>query len=175
MNGMTYLWGNISPYVLTYFHYYGDNDGTGQHDIDFSDAVYVIPLMPIVLMVMNPIGAFLLRTCANPRLMVLIGVIIMVTALYALSLTKTFNELFVIWAIKLIGAGFCYFAPLMTGWEWWEGREGIVTGVVLGAFGFSSFIFSFIASAIINPNNEQPMQLSDGNIIYSPEIATRVS
>ena len=97
------------------------------------------------------------------------------TALYALSLTKTFNELFVIWAIKLIGAGFCYFAPLMTGWEWWEGREGIVTGVVLGAFGFSSFIFSFIASAIINPNNEQPMQLSDGNIIYSPEIAARVS
>ena len=157
MNGMTYLWGNISPYVLSYYHYYGGKDGTGQHDIDFSDAVYVIPLMPIVLMFMNPLGAFLLRSGANPKLMVFIGASIMVTALYALSLTKTFNELLVLWAIKLIGAGFCYFAPLMTGWEWWEGREGIVTGVVLGAFGFSSFFFSLIASAIINPNNEQPM------------------
>ena len=154
MNGMTYLWGNICPYVLSYYRYYGGKDGTGQNNIDFSDAVYVIPLMPIVLMFMNPLGAFLLRAGANPKLMVFIGVSIMVTALYALSLTKTFNELLVLWTIKLIGAGFCYFAPLMTGWEWWEGREGIVTGVILGAFGFSSFLFSFIASAIINPNNE---------------------
>ena len=131
--------------------------------------------MPIVLMFMNPLGAYLVRNGANPRTMVFIGASIMVTALYALTLTKTFNELLVIWAIKLVGAGFCYFAPLMCGWEWWEGREGIVTGVVLGAFGFSSFLFSFIGSAIINPYNEQPMMLPDGNMLYSPEIAARVS
>ena len=55
--------------------------------------------MPIVLMFMNPLGAYLVRNGANPRTMVLIGASIMVTALYALTLTKTFNELLVIWAI----------------------------------------------------------------------------
>lgn len=130
--------------------------------------------MPAVLMVMNPLGAYLLTKGANPRVMVFIGASIMVLALYSITLTQTFEELLVIWAIKLVGAGFCYFAPLMTGWEWWEGQEGIVTGVVLGAFGFSSFIFSFMASHIINPKNEQPMHLPDGQMIYSPEIAARV-
>ena len=131
--------------------------------------------MPAVLMVMNPLGAYLLTKGANPRVMVFIGASIMILSLYSITLTRTFEELLVIWAIKLIGAGFCYFAPLMTGWEWWEGQEGIVTGVVLGAFGFSSFIFSFMASHIINPKNEQPMHLPDGQMIYSPEIAARVS
>ena len=131
--------------------------------------------MPIVLMFMNPLGAYLVRNGANPRTMVLIGASIMVTALYALTLTKTFNELLVIWAIKLVGAGFCYFAPLMCGWEWWEGREGIVTGVVLGAFGFAAFVYLFVALAVMNPDNEDPIKLPNGHLIYSKEIASRVS
>ena len=175
MNGLTYLWGNISPYVLSYFHFYGGEDGQGQQDIDFYDSVYVVPMMAIVLMFMNPLGAYLFRYGVSPRLLVSVGSITMVVAVYCLTLTVTFRQFIAVWALQIVGAGLCYFPPLLTGWEWFEGREGVVTGVVLGAFGFSSFIFSFVALALINPDNEQPTMLPDGHLIYSPEIASRVS
>ena len=65
--------------------------------------------------------------------------------------------------------------PLICGWEWLQDKKGIVTGVVLGAFGFSSFIFSYLALSIINPDNVSPSKLPDGHLIYSEEIAEKVS
>jgi hypothetical protein len=29
-NGCFFLWGNIAPYVLSYFYHYGGSDGHGQ-------------------------------------------------------------------------------------------------------------------------------------------------
>ena len=67
-----------------------------------------------------------------------------------------------------------YFTPLACGWEWMPERKGLVTGVILGAFGFGAFIFNFVAQAIVNPENVQPEELSDGRLYYAPEIAERV-
>ena len=75
----------------------------------------------------------------------------------------------------MAGTGIGYFPPLMCGWEWLSEQKGVVTGVVLSAFGFSALIFSFISLAIMNPDNISPTQMPDGNLIYSAEIAERVS
>lgn len=99
MNGLTYLWGNISPYVLSYFHFYGGKDGTGQEDIDFYDAVYVVPMMAVVLMFMNPLGAYLFRSGINPKLLVSIGSLIMIVAVYCLTLTVTFRGFLAVWSL----------------------------------------------------------------------------
>ena len=55
-----------------------------------------------------------------------------------------------------------------------QDKKGVVTGVVLSAFGFSAFLFSFLALAIMNPENEDPTMLPNGHRIYSEEIALRV-
>jgi len=54
--GCLFLWGNIAPYVLSYYHHFG-NGGVGQPELTMADAVSVIPIMTIGLMVMNPIIA----------------------------------------------------------------------------------------------------------------------
>ena len=74
-----------------------------------------------------------------------------------------------------IGIGFCYFAPLACGWEWLPDHKGFVTGTILGAKGFGAFVFSFVSTGIVNPENQHAEMLPDGRQIYSKEVAERVS
>ena len=73
-----------------------------------------------------------------------------------------------------IGIGLCYFTPLACGWEWIPNRKGMVTGFILGAFGFGALITSLFAQAIVNPGNLRPDVLFDGRIMYSADIAANV-
>ena len=54
-------------------------------------------------------------------------------------------------------------------------RKGLTTGIIMGAFGFGAFIFSFLALAVINPDNVKPEKQPDGSLMYSPDISERVS
>ena len=85
--------------MLSYFHFYGGEEGEGQQDIDFYDSIYVVPMMAIVLMFMNPIGAYLFRTGVSPRLLVFVGSMIMVVSVYCLTLTVTFRQFIAVWAL----------------------------------------------------------------------------
>ena len=46
-----------------------------------------------------------------------------------------------------------YIVPVVCGWEYFPNHKGLVSGVVIGAFGFGSFIFNLVSTALINPNN----------------------
>jgi len=50
-----------------------------------------------------------------------------------------------------VGCGACYLIPMICGWEHLPQRRGLVTGLALFGFGFGSFIFSLISTAIVNP------------------------
>ena len=66
--------------------------------------------------------------------------------------------------------------PLICGWEWFPTRKGLVTGCILGGYGFGSFIFSQISTKIVNPNGENPTpDPSDPDIsYYDDDVADRV-
>lgn len=51
--GNLYLWGNISVYVVSYFHHLGDTEATLRR------AVLCIPLSWAISCLMNPVGAYL--------------------------------------------------------------------------------------------------------------------
>ena len=53
-------------------------------------------------------------------------------------------------------------------------RKGIVTGIILGAYGFSGFILSFVSLIIVNPENLSPVVYPNGDMFYSEEISSRV-
>lgn len=74
-----------------------------------------------------------------------------------------------------IGTGMCYLVPIICGWEHFPARRGLVTGICLAGFGFGTFIFARISSAIVNPYHEQPIDdpTHDMNF-YEYDVAMRV-
>jgi hypothetical protein len=73
----------------------------------------------------------------------------------------------------MMGSG--YLPPLQCGWEWLPDRKGLANGIILGAFGFGSFVFSFLALAVINPDNVKAEIYEDGRKFYPPSVAENVS
>lgn len=60
-------------------------------------------------------------------------------------------------------------------WEWEPDHKGTVTGIVIGAFGFGSFIFSLLAIYTCNPENAPANVIGAGGIkLFDEEIASRV-
>ena len=57
-----------------------------------------------------------------------------------------------------IGVGLLYWPPIICAWEWFPKRKGLVSGTITGAFGFGSFIFGFVTTAIVNPENKKREQ-----------------
>jgi hypothetical protein len=46
--------------------------------------------------------------------------------------------------------------PLVCGWEYFPERRGLVTGIVISAYGFGAFGFGLLAVKIINPDHLNP-------------------
>lgn len=139
-----YLWGNIAPYVISYYHHFGGKAGKGE-PISMYDAVIVIPAITVMLAILNPTGAFLYRK-VSVKLLIGMGSSLGVIAMLLASTSDTFTYFLLSFcAMYGVGIGLCYFPPLACGWEWLPESKGFVTGVVLGAFGFGAFVFSFIA------------------------------
>ena len=173
-NGCLYLWGSIAPYVISYFYHFGGKDGQGQPEVSMYDSVTVIPILISVMAFSNPTGAFLFKV-VPAKIMVGIGSLLGVIAFAVSASAQTFLQYIICFSVLYgFGIGMGYFTPLACGWEWMPERKGLVTGVILGAFGFGAFIFNFVAQAIVNPENVQPVELSDGRLYYAPEIAERV-
>lgn len=75
-----FLWGNIAPYVISYFFHFGGPDGNGTPDISVYDAVYIIPIVLFMGAFFNPTGAFLFKI-VNPKILLAIGCSMGVTAM----------------------------------------------------------------------------------------------
>jgi len=68
----------------------------------------------------------------------------------------------------------CYFVPLVCGWEYFPHRKGLVTGIVISAYGFGAFGFGLIAVDIVNPTHANPtIQVLDQKF-YTQDIADNV-
>jgi len=73
-----------------------------------------------------------------------------------------------------IGCGTCYMVPLICAWEYFPEKKGLMTGIIIGAYGFGSFFFSLLSTKLVNPNKENPT-IEDGDIsFFAPDVANRV-
>ena len=103
----------------------------------------------------NPIGAYLQKKM-NVRVLLAIGGSIGIGGVFIASFVKTFQVFIFFYAVCFAtGIGLNYFTPLICGWEWLPHRRGLVSGIVMGGYGFGNFIFGLISTALINPNNEE--------------------
>ena len=47
--------------------------------------------------------------------------------------------------------GLTYYIPMHHGWLWFPDSPGLVSGIIIGGFGFGPLIFGNVATAIVNP------------------------
>ena len=78
--------------------------------------------------------------------------------------------------LRGIGVGMCYLIPLICGWEYFPDKKGTVSGIILSGYGFSSFIFAHVSTALVNPDHLNPT-IADpetGVTYFDAEVASRV-
>jgi len=125
-------------------------------------------------MCFNPVGAYFYKRI-SVKIILAIGTLISVGFVFISSFTHKFAWFIVTYGIGFtIGIGLTYFPPMISSWEWLPNNKGFASGMILCGFGFGSFFFGFIAKALVNPDNEVPELVADGDKIYSYEVAERV-
>jgi len=152
-----YLWGNVSTYVVSYFHLLGDKSATANNALAF------LPITILTFTCFGPVGTFLYRRF-DPKIILMLGVTLMSGSIYAATFMKSWWAFFAFYCIGYpAGIGIVYWIPIMCGWEWFPNNKGLVSGLIVGGYGFGAFIFGFITTAIANPDNLKPQVPSDGS------------
>ena len=59
--------------------------------------------------------------------------------------------------------------PMHHGWLWFPNQPGLISGIIIGGFGFGALVFAPLATAIVNPDGEQAV-----NGKFSPSVNERV-
>jgi OFA family oxalate/formate antiporter-like MFS transporter len=166
--GCYYLWGNISTYVISYFYYKGDKNATANF------AVIMLPVGGLVQCFFNPIGAYLQKRY-NPKIILAVGTSIMAGATFAASYVDTFLAFLGLWGgVYPAGIGICYFVPIISSWEWFPKNRGLVSGLIVAGYGFAAFIFGFMSTGIVNPDNLGTYENENGDKIFPKEVSDRV-
>lgn len=170
-NGYMYIWGNIAPYVISYYHYKGDAAAT------LTTSVIILPLSYLVNAATTPIGTYL-YTVMDARLLHFIVSLGMVVIIAATSYMQSWWAYVVFQGILFpCVMGFQSLVSLQCAWEWFPDKQSIVAGFVLACFGISTFFFGFITTYIVNPGNAKPTVPDDGSTtdsLYPIDIADRV-
>jgi MFS transporter, OFA family, oxalate/formate antiporter len=169
--GCFLLWANIDLYVLSYFHQFSPEISIG-----------FIYLVDLLLEAANctgfNLGTYMLNGLRLPvKVVLLIGTGLSITGVYAASFTTNLAPYLSFYALlNGMGSGTTYFIPLICGWEYFPERKGLITGVVLSAFGFGSFVFGIISSMLCNPDSLDPKieDAEQGITYFGPEVANRV-
>ncbi|MCD8505767.1 MAG: OFA family MFS transporter [Alkalibacterium thalassium] len=87
----------------------------------------------------------------GPRLVGTIGMICFSAGLIIASQARSLPVLYLGYSLLGgIGVGMVYVCPLSTGLKWYPRKKGMVTGIIIGAFGMGGFIFNFVLSALIS-------------------------
>ena len=125
----------------------------------------------------NPLGAFLLRKW-NPKVIILLGATIMSLSVIIASNVKSWWTFVVFYAIFFpAGIGLCYYPPIICGWEWFPNRKGLISGLVVGGYGFGAFLFGFISTAYVNPDDISPSKDpgdDTGDALFPKKVGERV-
>ena len=170
--GCFFLWGNISIYVLSYFH---EKDPTASYDFIF--------VVDVFLVFSNWcgywVGTYLFQIRRwHPKLVITLGCVISLSGVFLSSYTVSIGPFLGLYCVMNgIGSGMCYLVPLICGWEWFPKSKGLVTGCTLGGYGFGSFIFALLSTKLVNPNNIQAnvKDVENADItFYGPEVADNV-
>lgn len=98
----------------------------------------------------------------GPRKCSMLGAAIAVLAIFLASFSKSLEFLVLTNGVLFgIGIGFAYIPPISASISWLPEHKGLVTGIIVAGFGGGAFVFGEIATAIVNPDQENVSPLTD--------------
>ncbi|KAM3141824.1 hypothetical protein pb186bvf_006146 [Paramecium bursaria] len=158
--GTFYLFGGISPYVAAYLKSY--DDSVTQKFIQI-----IFPIMGVLMFSSLSFGIKIAQIIGI-KFMTFFGGLIISLAFLVLSFITDLGAFVAIYCIFVgITSGLVYMLPIICGWKYFPNDKAIVSGIILCAYGFGSFIFNFVCQAICNPNNDHPSNkvIEDGKSV----------
>ena len=106
-----------------------------------------------------------------------IGGTVSLLGVFLSSFTRSLGEYLSLYCgMNGLGCGMSYFVALICSWEYFPHKKGLVTGIILGGYGFGSFIFAQISTNLVNPTGAAPTVYDPDNDVtyFDAEIADRV-
>jgi len=111
----------------------------------------------------------------NPKILVGVGAGLGLLGAFLASISSYWALFLVFYAFTAgLGFGLAYVPPLVSALEWIPNSEGVVTGIIISGFGFGAFVFSFVCTAIANPNNLKPEEVSPGVFMFTTEVTDNI-
>ena len=55
-----------------------------------------------------------------------------------------------------LGIALAYAPPMAVAMRWFPNKKGLVNGIIVGGFGLGAFIFNFVQTTYLNPQNRSP-------------------
>ena len=93
----------------------------------------------------------------NPRLQIVIGGLIYVSAIYCAQFAESFTVFLVIYSVLTgIGFGIVYFVPLLCAWSYFPAKKNLVSGFILCCASLNALFLVSVTKNIVNPENESP-------------------
>lgn len=110
-----------------------------------------------------------LEKIIGPRFTTILGLIL--TAIHYIILYFTTNYWIGLLAMGIFGCGIGlgYFPLITCSWKYFPEKKGTLSGFILCCFGMGSFIWTFIADFLINPDGDEVQNEGDFKDYYSPE------
>ncbi|KAL4509365.1 hypothetical protein ABPG72_018296 [Tetrahymena utriculariae] len=165
--GTFYLWGSISTYTTSYLRHDGQN-----YTKETVGAVF--PFTFLALNIGTPFGVYLARKIGF-NLQIFIGSVLIGLSTIISSFVLNIFPLFVLFYGFVFGIlnGLLYMLPFNSCYLYLPHRKGLVSGVIVGGFGFGSTAFIWLIYSIVNPHNEKPSVLIDGVKYFSKDVCDK--
>ena len=165
MVGAQYAWGNMLPYVVSYFR------NTGVEDATTEKFYFILTCIVVVSTLFFPTGMSLTAKLGSKNV-ILLGGSILTTCTLLVSFFPHTLTFFILYAGGFgIAKGFLYPAPLKASWSHLPGRKGLVSGTVTQGLGCGSFLYGMLVNQLVNPDNKSP---DPDTGIFEKEISDRV-
>ena len=162
--GSFYLWGAINLYVASYFKQ------NFEPDLKFETTLMVFPFMSIASHTTAPISV---KVCSYLGMRLHCGLfsVLIFVFVFLSSYTQSFTYFVLLYAIGFgLSSGMIYLIPLYNAYKYFPKRRGLVSGIIMGAYGLGTLISNNIFLLVLNPNNVATMKLDDGNHYFPLEI-----
>ena len=140
--GSQFLVANIAPYINSYFE-----------DCTTAESQTLLPIGTTVGMFSNFFGSlFFKRRLIHPKLFLLLFGSIGISGFYFSSYCVSWTSFKYLFSISLgLTGGSTYMAAVSIAWQYFPGKEGTISGVIIGGFGIGSFLFTYLSTILVNP------------------------
>jgi hypothetical protein len=108
----------------------------------------MLPIVMFVAMFSNFFGSYLLKIrWTTPRNHVLFFGSLGISGCYLSTLIETkFKAFMYLYTVSFgLVVGATYMTAVSVAWQYFPGKEGILSGIIIGGFGLGGFIFPFLS------------------------------